>query len=724
MAEFSWFEAHPPHTLDLAAVTALVRVLATRPLLGLQQVQPVVTFELWVRKDKVSWLVGCDQRIARHFPGELSAQVGGLSFTAARSAPRRRPVTAREVRVSSTAYPLRLDTAGGVAAGLLQLRHRLGADEQVVVQWVIGSSHIYARRPAPFAPLESLGLVPPKQPEAGERAAWSTKIAEPLFGVRGRVGAVAGNPKRAAQLIGAAVSALSLVNGSHARVQTLRQSSRTADLLHRVIGRTRTWSSTLNAAELAIMIGFPVDGVAVPGERDLSPAPRSLVVPADKPEQAEGDRLIGVSAHPRDESALVRLPVRSATSHVHLIAPTGSGKSTLLAGWLRADMEAGRSVFLLEPKGDLVTDVLRLVPEHRRDDVVVIEPGNDEQPVVGLSPLTGSREDAERRADSLLHLFKSVFGSAIGARSSDVLLHALILAARLDDGSLIDVPTILTNPAFRRRVLAKVGDPLIIAPWAAGFDSLSEQEQARVVMPVLNKTRALTNRAAIRRMIGQPAPRFSLDELFTSPKIVMVSLNAGVIGSETAKLLGSIILGQFWEAIQRQASVPPAERRPVMAVVDELADFTAGLDFAEVLAKARGMNVSFTAAHQHLKQLSPALRAALLSNSRNRVSWRPAKDDAKTLSDVFGVPADVLMKLPAYHAVAQVLVKNTPSDPFMVKTLPLPEPTSNAEQLRRASATRYGIDPKTLDTALLERWQGGDLSHNGLVGVVKRRSQR
>jgi hypothetical protein len=724
VAEFSWFEAHPPRTLDLADVTGLVRVLATRPRLGLQQIQPVVTFELWLGKDQVKWLVGCDQQIARHFPGELAAQVGGLSFTAARSTPRCRPVTAREVRITSSAYPLRLDTANSVVAGLLQVRHRLSADEQIVVQWVIGPSHTYARRLAPFAPLESLGLVSPRQPDAGERTAWNAKIAEPSFGVRGRVGAVAENPKRAAQLIGPAVSALSLVNGPHARVQTLRQSSRTADLLYRVVGRTRTWSSMLNAAELATMIGWPIDGVSIPGERDLGPAPRPLLVPADTPEKADGDRLVGISTHPRDEAAFVRLPVRSATSHIHLVAPTGSGKSTLLAGWLQADMEAGRSVFLLEPKGDLVTDVLSLVPAHRRDDVVVVSPGNDEQPAIGLNPLQGPREDAERRADSLLHLFKAVFGSSIGPRSSDVLLHSLILAARLDDGSLIDIPTLLTNAAFRRRVLAKVGDPLIIAPWASGFDSLSEQEQARVVMPVLNKTRAFTNRTAIRRMLGQAAPRFTLDELFTSPKIVLVSLNAGVVGHEQGKLLGSIILGQFWEAIQRQASVPSAERRPVMAVVDELADYVSALDFAEILAKARGMNVSFTAAHQHLKQLSPSLRAALLSNARNRVSWQPAKDDAKTLGDVLGVPADLLMKLPAYHAVAQVLVKNTPSAPFMVKTLPLPESTSDPDELRRTGAARYGVDPKVLDAVLLERWQGGDQSTQGPVGVVKRGQQR
>lgn len=89
---------------------------------------------------------------------------------------------------------------------------------------------------------------------------------------------------------------------------------------------------------------------------------------------------------------------------------------------------------------------------------------------------------------------------------------------------------------------------------------------------------------------------------------------------------------------------------------------------------------------------------------------------------MFGVSPDRLMALPAYHAVAQVLVKNTASAPFMVKTPPLPELTSDPEELRRASAARYGIDPATLDAELLARWQGGDQSTDGPIGM-KRRSQ-
>ncbi|MGH3925971.1 MAG: type IV secretory system conjugative DNA transfer family protein, partial [Pseudonocardiaceae bacterium] len=309
------------------------------------------------------------------------------------------------------------------------------------------------------------------------------KISEPLFGVRGRIGAVAEDSRRGAQLIGPAVSALSLASGPHAHISGWWQSSRIASQLWRVQGKRRTWSGSVNAAELAVLLSWPVDGVSMPGRDSmLSPPPRSLLVPADAPEQADGDRIIGESVHVQSRDALVRVPAKSIASHVHVIAPTGAGKSTMLARWILSDIEAGRSLFLLEPKGDLVSDVLARLPREHLANVRLVEPGTTGL-ILGFNPLSGPRHDAERRADSLLQLFREVFGTAIGPRSTDVLLHALIMASRLEDGTLTDVPVLLTDSGFRRRVLAKTTDPLTLAPWAAWFDQLSELERSRVVMP-------------------------------------------------------------------------------------------------------------------------------------------------------------------------------------------------------------------------------------------------
>lgn len=724
MPDLVWREAFPPPDLPLARLTGMVRVLAGRPQLGVRRHQPVVVFELWVRKDTVRWLVGFDEPIARHLPGDLAAQLPGLSLVAVKSSPREVPVTAREVQPSSPAYPLRLDTAGAVAAGLLALRRRLGAQEAVVLQWVVGPSFARTQAPARFAPLEALGVLAPREPDSSERTAWREKIAEPLFGVRGRIGAVADDSRRGAQLIGPVVSALSLAAGPHARIEGWWQSSRIASQLWRVQGKRRTWSGSVNAAELAVLIGWPVEGVSVPGQTSaLTVPPRALLVPTDKPEQAEGDRIIGTSVHVQSRDQLVRVPSKSIASHVHVIAPTGAGKSTMLARWILSDIEAGHSLFLLEPKGDLVSDVLaRLAREHLAN-VRLIEPGSPGS-VLGFNPLQGPQEDAERRADSLLQLFREVFGTAIGPRSTDVLLHALIMAARLEDGTLTDVPVVLTDSGFRRRVLAQVSDPLTLAPWAAWFENLSEVERSRVVMPILNKTRTFTARGPIRRLLGQPVPAVRLDELYEKPLIVLVNLNAGSLGPETTRLLGSLILGQLRETVQRQAAVPQHKRRPVSVVVDEWQTFTAGMDFGDMLATARGMATGFTLAHQHLAQLTPALRAAVLANTRSRVAFRPAKADAKDLAGVLSgsVTADELMRLPAYVAAAQVLVGGATSDPFLVQTSPLPDATEDPIAARQEITTRFGIDPVELDAQLVKRWQGGGDAPDGAIGLTKRRT--
>jgi hypothetical protein len=147
----------------------------------------------------------------------------------------------------------------------------------------------------------------------------------------------------------------------------------------------------------------------------------------------------------------------------------------------------------------------------------------------------------------------------------------------LPDGTLTDVPVLLTNPNFRRKALAKVTDPLVLAPFWAQFDGFSEAERVQVVAPVLNKLRVFLSRSAVRRMLGQARPRFTLDELFVSRRIVLVNLNRGLLGPEAAALLGSVLLTQAWQAIQRRSAVPANQRHPVMVTVDEFQDFVGAL---------------------------------------------------------------------------------------------------------------------------------------------------
>jgi DNA helicase HerA-like ATPase len=92
----------------------------------------------------------------------------------------------------------------------------------------------------------------------------------------------------------------------------------------------------------------------------------------------------------------VALSVVDARAHVHVLGETGSGKSTLLAQMILADARAGRGVLAVDPKGDLITDILDRLPEEALARLVLIDPDDPNPPPV-LNVLDGP--DADLVAD-------------------------------------------------------------------------------------------------------------------------------------------------------------------------------------------------------------------------------------------------------------------------------------------------------------------------------------
>jgi len=309
MIELAWWEAFPPRDATPADLTGIVRVLAGRPHYGLRRLQPLVVFELWIHADRLRWLLGVELRIARTLPAELEAQLPGLVLLPTATPRRPMPVIAREVRLTSMIHPLRLDTAHGVMAGLARVREALHSGESVVVQWMVGPSHTSTRVPVPEMPLDLLGFTTSYKPDGDDQRGWKSKLNEPIFGVRARVGSVAPDSRRAAELLRPTVSALGLASGPHARVYASPPSSRTAELLAGVMGWLRTWSGIANASELAVLMGWALGGLDVPGgPGGFAAPPASLLRPRESGSPQSVARPLGVSPHPTAKGAAVWLP--------------------------------------------------------------------------------------------------------------------------------------------------------------------------------------------------------------------------------------------------------------------------------------------------------------------------------------------------------------------------------------------------------------------------------
>jgi hypothetical protein len=243
---------------------------------------------------------------------------------------------------------------------------------------------------------------------------------------------------------------------------------------------------------------------------------------------------------------------------------------------------------------------------------------------------------------------------------------------------------------------------------------MSTGERAQTISPSLNKLRALTTRSSLRLMLGQSAG-LEVGDIFTKRRILLVSLNKGVVGAETAALLGSLLVASLWNAALKRAAIPAAMRRPVWAYLDEFQDvLRVGGDVADALSQARALGLGLTLAHQYLGQLPPALQTAVISTVRSSVTFQLDRDDAKALERRFlpTLTVDDLMGMRAYEAVLRLCVDGQTRPPVTGRTLPLGEPTQDAFAAARFSRERFGTARADVEAALRARTNVGKATSN------------
>ena len=574
--------------------------------------------------------------------------------------------------------------------------------EELVVQLQLGRRFAPQAlgRVEPQGWLELLGLVSPPS-VSGERGRWMrAQVGRHRAAGCLRLGVRTASPLRQRTLLQGLLGALRLLEGPGVRLRARTEHPA------KLNGVRRPWRAglELGAGEIVAMAGWPVGELPLPL---LGSGHPRLVAPPPQVGSGSSQRVVGASAVP-GESGLVRLPITDAVYHTHLLGPTGVGKSTVLLSLALADAAEGRGLLLLDPKGDLATDFVARLPEERVGDVVVLDPTNPCP--VGFNPLVGPPELAVVTAEAVLGVLAELFRDSWGIRTADVLSAALLTLARIPQATLVWLVPLLTNPAFRRRVLALAPpDPLGTDVFWQGYEAKPVRTQAVEVAPVLNKLRQLMLRPGLRAMLGQAQPRFGLADLLERRRIVVVNLNQGLLGAGAARLLGTLLVSQLWQhLLARQAH--PAERRQIVSVyIDEVQAFLAGLpgSLADALAQARSLGAAFHLAHQYRGQLSTEMMQAVESNTRSKVYFALSATDAAAAARLAPeLEAADFQLLAQYQAYATVMHHGRRSGWFSLATRPAPPAVRDPALLYAASHARYGIPAEQTEAELIALTNG------------------
>lgn len=377
------------------------------------------------------------------------------------------------------------------------------------------------------------------------------------------------------------------------------------------------------------------------------------------------------------------------TRHVHVLGKTGMGKSTLLQTLIAGLVESGAGVGIIDPHGDLAKWALRCVPTHRRDDVVWIDPADpDFAPSLNLVSSAIPEAHRPRVASVLLAAFRHIWAESWGPRLEHILYHALRTLLDVENASLVALPRLLTDEAYRASLVKQSRDPFIRSFWSAEFDAWDKRFRAEAIAPILNKLGQLVAIPALRESLGQVRLSVDFADILRSGRVLIASIPKGRLGDDASRLFGALITSSLSAAAMERASLPEYERKPFTLIIDEAQNFLSDA-LATILSESRKFGLSLVLAHQFIEQAPPSLQAAILGNVGTTFAFRLSGEDSQLAALHFGNTSPAaFIELPPFTAMVRPL--DGSGFPFRLTLSPVPhEPSSHVAELRAKSRRRH-----------------------------------
>lgn len=293
------------------------------------------------------------------------------------------------------------------------------------------------------------------------------------------------------------------------------------------------------------------------------------------------------------------------------------------------------------------------------------------------------------------------------SRMEYILNNTLLALLDYPGSTLLGINRLLADKKYRKRVVAKLTDPVVKAFWQNEFASYNDRYAQEAVAPIQNKIGQFLSANVIRNMVAQVKSTIDIREIMDNKKILIMNLSKGRIGEDNSRLLGGMLITKIQLAAMERVDTPEAERKDFFLYVDEFQNF-ATASFANILSEARKYRLSLIMAHQYVAQLDEAVSDAVFGNIGSTISFRVGGPDAEVLAKEYAPTfmEEDLVNLSKYHIFLKLMIDGVASQPFSAVTLPpIGIRTNSADKVIRVSRERYGSVRGEIEEKIT-RWSG------------------
>lgn len=470
----------------------------------------------------------------------------------------------------------------------------------------------------------------------------------------------------------------------------------------------RGQTSVLSSEELATIFHLPNKSVTTPNIHWMTA--KRAPAPAELPETG---LYLGKSTY-RGLSKPVYMDLDDRRRHMYIIGKTGVGKTEFLKDMIMQDIKGGQGLAVIDPHGDLIDDILPLIPPQRAEEVILFDPSDTQRPM-GLNMLEAQTEEQKHYVTtSIIGLMYKLFDphqtGIIGPRFEHAIRNAMLTVMCEPGNTFVEVVRALTDATFVQELLPKVQDPIVRRYWTDQIAQTSDFHKSEVLDYIVSKFGRFVTNKMIRNIIGQSQSAFNFRKVMDEGKILLINLSKGKIGEENSSFLGLVLVPKILIAAMSRQDMPKEQRRDFFLYVDEFQNF-ATPDFAQILSEARKYKLNLTVANQFIGQMEEEVKNAIFGNVGTLVSFRVGVADANYLQHEFQptfTEAD-LINIERFNTYVKTIVRGEPVTPFsmdLTRDLSIEQKMANprvSELIKELSRLKYGKDMSAVEAEIGER---------------------
>lgn len=340
--------------------------------------------------------------------------------------------------------------------------------------------------------------------------------------------------------------------------------------------------------------------------------------------------------------------------HCYILAGSGAGKSELIKYFFyelqRTSKNQQRAIILIEPHGDLSSEIKRLKLNKESDRLIYIDPYLKQGYTPTINPLylkDKTEQNIDIATQEFVRGFDEVLDDADISRNMNALIKPCVSTLlRMENATIADLQRFMKDET--NTDLVALGKQSPVPSHRAFFNSGFQDVVYRPTKAsIYIKLQSLLNSPTLCNLL-LGANTIDLEQAMNDGKVIVFNLSKGKMGDDASNAFGRFMLATIQGIIKKREFIKKEYRKPVYMFIDEFQNYVSP-SIETILSESRKFKLNVTLAHQYTGQIDAKLRDNVLSNTTIKIAGKNNDRAYKMMSKEMKIKVEDLEKLPPYQ---------------------------------------------------------------------------